>query len=170
MVLTNVWLHTLGDGLIRADQIVGALARRTPAVAGKPAHWLLTVVLPMTTGSGQPDIWVTSPLHRTLIQTSDEPADAPEDLTRLLSQLDATDAAGVITAALDEPAPASTNSTPQSHRSSAISARSASSPPSPPPPPSALSLARSSARATVRFRFTPFRGTDPGYHYDPEYL
>jgi hypothetical protein len=163
MVLTNVWLHTLGDGLIRADQIVGALTRRTPAVAGKPAHWLLTVVLPLSTGSGQPDNWTTTPLHRTLTQTGVEPANAPEDLTRLLSQLDATDAAGIITPTvgdLDDLAPASANATPPSSRSSATSARSPSSPSSP----------ASGARATVRFRFTPFRGTDPGYHYDPEYL
>lgn len=165
MALTNVWVHTLGDGLIRADQIVGALTRRTPAVAGKPAHWLLTVVLPLSTGSGQPDNWATTPLHRTLTQTSVEPTNAPEDLTRLLSQLDATDAAGIITTTvgdLGDLAPASTNSTPPRSRSSATSASS--------PPASASPSASLSASTIVRFRFTPFRGTDPGHHYDPEYL
>jgi hypothetical protein len=44
MELTNVWLRTLGDGLIRADQIVGALTHRTPAVAGKPAGIITTTV------------------------------------------------------------------------------------------------------------------------------
>ena len=82
MGLSSVWLQTLGDGLIRADQIVGVHARRTPAITGKPSHWLLNVVLPLSTGSGQPDTWVTSPLHRTLIQTSHEPLDAPEHRCR----------------------------------------------------------------------------------------
>ena len=148
MGLSSVWLQTLGDGLIRADQIVGVHARRTPAITGKPSHWLLNVVLPLSTGSGQPDTWVTSPLHRTLIQTSHEPLDAPEHLTRLLAQLDAVNAAGTITATISDrtpPAAAPRGTDP------------------------GLSPA-SAATTTVRFQFTPFRGTDPGHHYDPDYL
>jgi hypothetical protein len=38
-------------------------------------------------------------LHRTLVQTSHQPGDAPTVLARLLAQLDAINAAGVITAA-----------------------------------------------------------------------
>jgi hypothetical protein len=40
--LTNVWVQTRGDGLIRADQIVGVHTRKTPAMTGKPSHWLPT--------------------------------------------------------------------------------------------------------------------------------
>jgi hypothetical protein len=151
MGLTNVWVNTLGDGLVRADQIVGVHARRTPATTGKPSHWLLNAVLPLTTGSGQLDTWATSPLHRTLIQTSQEPQDAPEHLARLLAQLDAVNAAGTITATVSDqtphPAPAHSRGTPV---------------PAPAPAPAATT--------TVRFQFTPFRGTDPGHHYDPDYL
>ena len=45
MSLTNVWVQTQGDGLVRADQIVGIEAHQTPALAGKPARWLFDVVL-----------------------------------------------------------------------------------------------------------------------------
>ena len=153
MGLTAVWVTTLGDGLVRADQIVGVHARRTPEITGKPSHWLLNAVLPLTTGSGQGDTWATSPLHRTLIQTSHEPHDAPEHLARLLAQLDATNAAGVITATISDltpPAPA------------AKAARNRGNGPTPAP--------ATTATTTVRFQFTPFRGTDPGHHYDPDYL
>jgi hypothetical protein len=33
--LTNVWVQIQGDGLVRAVQIVGIEAHRTPALAGK---------------------------------------------------------------------------------------------------------------------------------------
>jgi hypothetical protein len=149
MGLNSVWLQTLGDGLIRADQIVGMHARRTPAITGKPSHWLLNVVLPLSTGSGQPDTWVTSPLHRTLIQTSHEPLDAPEHLARLLAQLDAVNAAGTITTTLSdlEPPPTAAAKTEP-----------------------ARTTPTTTTSTTVRFQFTPFRGTDPGHHYDPDYL
>ena len=137
------------DGLVRADQIVGVHARRTPAISGKPSHWLLNAVLPLTTGGGQLDTWATSPLHRTLIQTSNEPHDAPEHLARLLAQLDA---AGTITAAISDltaRVPAADNAT-----------HSRGSGPAPAP----------ATTTTVRFQFAPFRGTDPGHRYDPDYL
>jgi hypothetical protein len=146
--LTNVWVLTLGDGLVRADQIVGVHTRQTPAMTGKPSHWLLNAVLPLTTGGGQLDSWATSPLHRTLIQTSHEPLDAPEHLARLLAQLAAVNAAGTIIATISDRTPA------------------AAAPRGTDP---GLSPA-SAATTTVRFQFVPFRGTDPGHHYDPDYL
>ena len=45
MSLTNVWLQTWGDGLVRADQVIGVDVHQTPALTGKPAHWLLDIVL-----------------------------------------------------------------------------------------------------------------------------
>jgi len=149
MGLSAVWVKTLGDGLVRADQIVGVHARRTPAISGKPSHWLLNAVLPLTTGSGQLDAWATSPLHRTLIQTSHEPLDAPEHLARLLAQLDAVNATGTISATISELEPPAPAAHPRGGNG--------------PIPPTA-------ATTTVRFQFTPFRGTDPGHHYDPDYL
>ena len=47
-------------------------------------------------GSGRGDVWDLTALHRTLLQTSEEPVDGPVLLARLLAQLDAMDAAGVI--------------------------------------------------------------------------
>ena len=97
MTLTSVWLQTLGDGLVRADQVVGIDVHQTPALTGKAAHWLLDVVLPASTGSGARGEWDLTALHRTLVQTSQPPGDAATMLARLLAQLDAVDAAGVIT-------------------------------------------------------------------------
>ncbi len=96
MGLTNVWIRTLSDGLIRADHIMGIDAHRTPPLAGKHAHWLLDAILPAPVGSGRGDVWDLSALHRTLLQTSEEPVDGPVSLARLLAQLNAMDAAGVI--------------------------------------------------------------------------
>lgn len=96
MGLTNVWIRTLSDGLIRADYIVGIDAHRTPPLAGKPTHWLLDAILPAPVGSGRGEAWDLSALHRTLLQTSEEPVDGPVSLARLLAQLDAMNAAGVI--------------------------------------------------------------------------
>jgi len=50
--LTNVWVQTQSDGLVRADQITGIDAHQTPALSGKPARWLLDVVLGSSIGSG----------------------------------------------------------------------------------------------------------------------
>jgi hypothetical protein len=116
MSLTNVWLDTFADGLIRADIVVGVRTHRTPAIAGKPSHWLLDVVLPANTGSGLSDSWVLGPLHRTLIQTDHEPHDAPRQLARLLAQLNATDATGVVTTSLGELEP-DPDTTPTNRRS-----------------------------------------------------
>lgn len=96
MGLTNVWVRTLSDGLIRADHIVGIDAHRTPPLAGKHAHWLLDAILPAPVGSGRGEIWDLVALHRTLLQTSEEPVNGTVLLAGLLAQLDAMDAAGVI--------------------------------------------------------------------------
>jgi hypothetical protein len=95
--VTNVWVQTHSDGLVRADQIVGIKAHRTPALTGKPANWLLDVVVPSTVSGAGTGAGITM-LHRTLIQISQDPADAPVMLARLLAQLDVINAAGVIVA------------------------------------------------------------------------
>ena len=71
--LTNVWVQTAADGLVRADQIVGIDAHQTPALSGKPARWLLDVVLTASIGSGTRDGWAVTAVHRTLIQTAEDP-------------------------------------------------------------------------------------------------
>jgi hypothetical protein len=91
-----VWLETLADGLVRADQVFGINAHQTPELAGKPSRWLVDVVVCGTAGSGHRDGWVVGELHRTLAQTSHPPGQAPHALARMLAQLDAVDAAGVI--------------------------------------------------------------------------
>ncbi|MDT7563528.1 MAG: hypothetical protein QOG76_2152 [Pseudonocardiales bacterium] len=141
MNLTSVWVQTLADGLIRADLIAGIHTHRTPAVAGKPPRWLLDVVLSSTTGSGQAGSWTVSPLHRTLTQTADEPTDAPQQLARLLAQLEATVTAGIITTSTS-PEASSPDRTAESD----------------------------TATTMVRFRFTPFAAVQAGDQYDSEYL
>src|SRR4029453_16353373 len=96
MSLANVWVQTQGDGLVRADQIVGIEAHQTPALTGKPANWLVDGVPPAPIGSGTREGWNVNVLHRTLIQTSDDPADAPTALARLLAQLDLISATGLV--------------------------------------------------------------------------
>ncbi|WP_206077821.1 hypothetical protein [Prauserella endophytica] len=103
MALQNVWIRTLGDGLIRADQVIGIGSRRTPALAGKPGRWLVTAALAAPAGSGTADGWEVTNLHRTLAQADQEPRLAPETLARLLSELSATGAAGLITPAVCGP-------------------------------------------------------------------
>ena len=71
--LTNVWVQTAADGLVRADQIVGIDAHQTPALSGKPPRWLLDVILPASIGSGTRDGWAVTAVHRTLIQTAEDP-------------------------------------------------------------------------------------------------
>jgi len=134
MSLSNVWLDTLADGLLRADQVIGVHAHRTPEFSGKASRWLLDVVLVGATGSGQGAGWSIGPIHRVLAQTNDDPGDAPVTLTRLLAQLDTTSAAGIITV-MTEPTPSG-----------------------------------NAASATVKFRFTPFTPSEPGRHYDAQYL
>jgi hypothetical protein len=149
--LTNVWLQTLGDGLVRADQVVGIDAHQTPALPGKPAHWLLDIVLPASTGNGTRGDWSVTALHRTLVQTSQQPGDAATVLARLLAQLDTINAAGVITT---------------SHRRGVGATTAAE---------WVGTAAADDERvavdtASVRFRFLPFPSPPPGHHTGAEYL
>jgi hypothetical protein len=153
MSLTNVWLDTLADGLIRADVVVGVHAHRTPAITGKPSRWLLDVVVPASTGSGRQDSWVIGPAHRTLTQTDWEPSDAPQQLVRLLAQLDAANGEGIISITV---VPDSGGSAP------ADAGRSTE--------PSSGTGGNGASGPGPRFRFTPFRAAEAGRHYDPEYL
>ena len=100
MGLDRVWVQTLADGLLRADQITGIDAHQTPALTGKPARWLLDVVVAVPIGSGRREDWTVTALHRTLIQTGHDPSPATAALARLLAQLDVTNAAGIITAGI----------------------------------------------------------------------
>lgn len=96
MGLERVWVQTLDDGLVRADQVVGVRAHRTASFAGKPARWLLDIVLPVGQGAGGPTQWQVGASHRTLLQTADEPRVAPARLAELMARLDAQDTAGII--------------------------------------------------------------------------
>jgi hypothetical protein len=139
--LSNVWIQTAADGLVRADQITGIEAHQTPALTGKLSRWLLDVVLPVAIGSGTREGWGVSVLHRTLIQTADNPSAAPAVLARLLAQLNLANATGVITIS-----PAETRSA------------------------GAATEQMVEASGPVRFRFTPFPSPDPGRHTGAEYL
>src|SRR5581483_9495378 len=116
----------------------------TPAVAGKPSRWLLDVVLPTAMGSGQGELWAVSPVHRTLIQTDDPPRHAPQRLARLLAQLDAINAAGIVTVTAAGPEDAEVAHPHAGEDTETVV-------------------------PVVRFRFNPFRSVEPGHHYDPEY-
>ena len=61
--------------------IVGIEAHQTPALAGKPAHWPFDEVLTSSIGSGTRERWGVTVLHRTLIQTGEDPGDAPAETT-----------------------------------------------------------------------------------------
>jgi hypothetical protein len=104
VTLTNVWLQTQSDGLVRADQVVGVDVHQTPALPGKAPHWLLDIVLPASIGSGAHGEWDVTVLHRTLAQTGEQPGDAAAALARMLADLDAVDAAGIITTSRRRPA------------------------------------------------------------------
>jgi len=67
-----VWLRTLDDEIIRADQVVGIHSHYTPALVGKPAFWLLDVSLLTPLGNGRPDGRGISALHRTLSESGQE--------------------------------------------------------------------------------------------------
>lgn len=141
MSLTNVWVQTLADGLVRADQIAGIDAHQTPGLRGKPSRWLLDVVLTTPVGSGAREDWNVTALHRTLIQVSDDPGNATVELARLLAQLDAISASGVIAVGREGADAAGS----EQERLSAGS-------------------------GGIRFRFVPFVGPAPGHHTDAEYL
>jgi hypothetical protein len=141
MSLSNVWLQTQGDGLVRADQVVGIDAHQTPALTGKPGRWLLDIVLATPVGSGQRGDWGIDALHRTLVQASQPPEDAPAELARLLSQLDAINAAGIVTVVRQRKA----GREPAGAELSAVS-------------------------SGLGFRFTAFGGTPPGDDTGAEYL
>lgn len=98
MSLATVWLRLFDGSLVRADQITQIDLHQTPEIAGKPSRWLLDVVVGVAVGSGDRDGWRTGPLHRTLAQLDAPPSEAPAVLARLLSQLDAVDAAGIVRA------------------------------------------------------------------------
>jgi hypothetical protein len=91
------------------------------------------VVLPMAIGSGTREGWGVSVLHRTLIQTADNPGAASAALARLLAQLDRVRAAGVITVSSAE------------NRAT-----------------TAAGQQLVEASGPIRFRFTPFPSPDPG--------
>jgi hypothetical protein len=139
MSLSSVWLRTQGDGLVRADQVVGIDAHQTPALTGKPARWLLDIVLEASVGSGQRGDWGLDVLHRTLAQTPQPPGDAPAVLARLLAQLDAMNAAGIVTVARRD----------RQDRDSADDGLQA-------------------ETSVLRFRFEPFAGPPPGPRAEPE--
>ena len=139
--LTNVWVQTAADGVVRADQVVGIDAHQTPALSGKPARWLLDVALPASIGSGSREAWGVTVAHRTLIQMAEDPGDAPTALARLLAQLNLVSAAGIITTSRED-------------TSSLTGARD--------------DLTTGSGR--VRFRFVPFPSPPPGHHTGAEYL
>jgi hypothetical protein len=103
MGLTKVWVQTLSDGLLRADQIIGLTAHATPSLPGKTSRWLLDATVAVPAGSGSGNGWDIGILHRTLIQTPAEPAGAPESLARLLAELDQPGTAGVVTPLAADP-------------------------------------------------------------------
>lgn len=96
MSLTNVWVQTHSDGLVRADQIIGIEAHPTAGVRDTPSHWLLDVVVATSVGSGYREGWTVTALHRTLTQTAAAPQGASVALARLLAQLDVIGTAGVV--------------------------------------------------------------------------
>ena len=141
MSLAKVWLQTHGDGLVRGDQVVGIDVHQTPELTGKRAHWLIDILLPSSIGSGVRGEWDVTVLHRTMVQTSLAPGDAATALARLLAQLDAIDAAGVITAAAPRPVRALHHDDGEAEKD-----------------------------CTVRFRFVPFPSPPPGHPTGAEYL
>ncbi len=147
-----MWVQTQSDGLVRADQVVGIDAHQTPALSGKPARWLLDVILPASIGSGTREGWGVTVLHRTLIQTAEDPGDAPAALARLLAQLDLVSAAGVITTSRED----THGEEPGEGRTDAPRAGAGD------------DLVAGSGR--VRFRFVPFASPAPGHHTGAEYL
>ena len=159
--LANVWVQTRGDGLVRADQVVGIDAHPTPAMSGKPARWLLDGVLPSSIGSGTSEGWGITMVHRTLIQSPEDPGDAPGALARLLAQLDLVSATGVITTSRKdtrdgEPGEGRADVPTRAGASDDLVAGAGD------------DLVAGAGR--VRFRFVPFASPAPGHHTGAEYL
>jgi hypothetical protein len=147
MGLCRVWLQTLGDGLVRADQITGIDAHQTPALTGKPSRWLLDVQLAVPIGSGNREDWTVTALHRTVIQTGNDPSPAAPALARLLAQLDVINAAGIISASLvtERGDRGEGGNRPRTEDATAVA-------------------------GGVRLRFAPFAEPAPGRHTGAEYL
>ncbi|SFQ69473.1 hypothetical protein SAMN05421810_11354 [Amycolatopsis arida] len=101
MGLERIWIRTVSDGLLRADQVIGISCHRTPTLSGKPARWLVNAALAVPAGSGNAEGWDMANLHRTLAQTDREPRRAPEALARLLAQLATGGVGGIITPVVD---------------------------------------------------------------------
>jgi hypothetical protein len=158
MGLSRVWLQTLGDGLVRADQITGVDAHQTPALTGKPARWLLDVVLAVPIGSGSRGDWTVTALHRTVIQAGHDPSPAAPALARLLAQLDVINAAGIITASIVPERGAGGDGGGPGPDASPAGGNA-------PRPENGTAVA-----GGVRLRFTPFAEPAPGRHTGAEYL
>lgn len=95
--LDKVWIRTVADGLLRADQIVGLDTRASPLADGRSPHWLLDAALAVPSGGGGEDGWNLTLMRRTLLQTDSEPLAAEETLARLLASLSEVDASGIVT-------------------------------------------------------------------------
>jgi hypothetical protein len=143
VTLTNVWVQTHADGLVRADQVIGIEAHTTAGLRDTQSHWLLDVVLATSVGSGFREGWNVTALHRTLAQTAVAPQGAAAALAELLARLDAMSAAGVIDVVLDAPGKNSSGPAPDG-----LGARS----------------------GGIRFRFQPFRTPAADDRTDAEYL
>jgi hypothetical protein len=141
--LTNVWVQTNADGLVRADQVVGVEAHTTAGLRDTPSHWLLDVVLTTSVGSGYREGWNVTALHRTLAQTGVAPRGASVALARLLAQLDVINAAGIIDVEKEYPEKNSAGASPDG-------------------------LGTSSGG--IRFRFVPFQAPVQDNRSDAEYL
>jgi hypothetical protein len=89
--------QTLIDGLVCVDQVVGIDATRPPPLTGKPTYWVdrrgaACVDRQRSARRGNLTI-----LHRNLIQTWQQPRSVGPLLRWLLVQLDAINAAGIVT-------------------------------------------------------------------------
>ena len=136
------------DDAIRTahNPVTGIDAHQNPELTGKPARWLLDVVLAVPIGSGRHGDWTVTALHRTLIQTGHDPSPAAAALARLLAQLDVIHAAGIITAhTADRMAPQRAQDGAGEDEKAAVA-------------------------GGVRLRFTPFPEPDLGRHTGAEYL
>ncbi len=143
MSLTNVWLQTHSDGLVRADQVIGIESHMTAGLRDTTSHWLLDVVLSTSVGSGFREAWSVTALHRTLSQSAFPPEGASHALAGLLTRLDRINAAGVINVAKQNAGRNGTDATSDGLTASA---------------------------GGVRFRFVPFATPVPDDRTDAEQL